>query len=117
MTTVSPRAEALSDHVIELLYQELEAEQGDALVCQAALHCLEDGDLRRTWEHHLGETQRHVTLLTGLLSELGLDPDLDTPGRRRVRAISSSLIRSMLLGLEPEGELATACAPGAASLN
>ena len=112
-TTTTQRSHALSEHVVELLYQELEAEQGDVLVCQAALHCVEAGELRNTWEHHLEETQRHVELLTGLLVELGLDPDHDTPGRRRVRAISRSLIRSMLLGLDPEGMPAAGAREGA----
>jgi hypothetical protein len=115
MTTTTQRSHALSEHVIELLYQELEAEQGDVLVCQAALHCVEAGELRDTWERHLDETQRHVELLTGLMHELGLDPDHETAGRRRVRAISRSLIRSMLLGLEPEG--ATAGVQEGARLN
>lgn len=98
----SQRAEGLSEHVIELLYQELEAEQGDVLVCQAALGCIDDAELRRTWEQHRRETERHVELLTALLLDLGLDPSRETPGRRRVRAISFALIRSILMGRDEE---------------
>ena len=109
--STSQKAQELSEHVIELLYQELEAEQGDVLVCQAALSCVENEELRDTWERHLQETERHVVLLTGLLEELGLDPDQETPGRRRVRAISFALIRSILLGLGGDRAVVLASKP------
>jgi rubrerythrin len=86
--------------VNELLYQALETEQGGTKVYETALRCAVNPDLKEEWEGYLDETRNHEQILLGVLSQMGLDPDVDTPGRQVVRHKGLSLVKAMEMALE-----------------
>jgi len=79
----------------KLLYEALETEIGGVQVYAAALTCVINDDLKVEWEKYLEQTQKHVGIVQGVLEQLGLDPQLDTPGRMVVRNIGASLVTTM----------------------
>ncbi len=81
----------------DLLYQALETEIGGVDVYKAALECVQNADLREEFEEYLEQTERHVETLRRVLTELELDPDRDTPGRKVVRHIGKSLVKAIEL--------------------
>jgi rubrerythrin len=81
----------------ELLLQALETEMGGVQLYRAALQCAADDDLREEWEEYLGQTERHEQILRGVLEQLGLDPELETPGRLVVRHIGASLLKAITM--------------------
>lgn len=93
----------------ELIYQALETELGGVQVYTTALRCAKNEDLKEEWEKYLEQTQNHVEVVTQLLEELGLDPEMETPGRKIVRHIGEALVGAMEMALE-EGD------PGAAQV-
>lgn len=97
------------EQVRELLYQALETEIGGVQVYTTALRCAQNEDLKEEWEKYLEQTKNHVTIVKELLTQLDLDPNEETPGRKVVRTIGEALVESMELALA-EGK------PGAAQL-
>jgi hypothetical protein len=90
---------------VDLVYQALETEMGGVEIYTTALQCVQDDDLREEWEEYLEQTKDHVEVMRDLCEKLGLDPDLDTPGRQVVRHIGKSLVKAMQMALgagEPE---------------
>jgi rubrerythrin len=85
--------------VEELLYQSLETELGGVQIYQTAIRCALNDDLREEWEKYLDETENHVRIVTKVLSDLGLDPNVETPGRAVVRFKGQSLVQSMEMAL------------------
>jgi len=85
--------------VHELVYQALETELGGVLIYRTALKCVVNDDLRSEWEKYLEETEAHVERLQGVCLAMGLDPELDTPGRQVVRHIGKSLVKAMQMAL------------------
>lgn len=83
------------DQLSELLLQGLETERGGVQVYTAALRCVIDDDLRTEWEDYLEQTTRHEQIMTDVLTELGVDPETETPGRQVVRQIGESLVAAM----------------------
>lgn len=83
----------------ELLYQALETENGGMMVYETALQCAVNDDLREEWQGYLEETRRHHEILTGVLTELGLDPQASSPGREVVAHIGASLVKAMEMAL------------------
>ena len=81
----------------ELLYQALETEVGGVQVYTTAIDCAINEDLKEEWEKYLEQTQRHVDIVKEVLTNLGLDPEAETPGRVVVRHIGTSLVRAMEL--------------------
>ena len=81
--------------VKELLYQSLEVEIGGQLVYEAAIRCAQNDDLREEWEKYLDETRTHEVILRSTFDRIGLDPDVETPGRAVVRMKAEALVRSM----------------------
>ncbi|CAN5467022.1 MAG: hypothetical protein ACR2JP_05550 [Acidimicrobiia bacterium] len=79
----------------ELLYQALETELGGVLVYEAAIRCAVNTDLEQEWQKYLDETRNHVRIVTGIFSDLGMDPSKETPGRMVVRHKGESLIKAM----------------------
>ena len=79
----------------ELLYQALETEIGGVQVYTTALKCVINEDLKEEWEKYLEQTQNHVEILEEVLTNLGLDPGAETPGRQVVRHIGESLVQAM----------------------
>jgi hypothetical protein len=84
---------------VDLLYQALETEKGGVQIYSTALRCASNKDLREEWNKYLEQTKNHVQVVTGILKELGLDPDAETPGRKVVRYIGTSLVKAMELAL------------------
>src|SRR5918996_6129531 len=97
------------EQVRELLYQGLETEIGGVQVYTTALRCAENDDLREEWEEYLEQTKNHVTIMEDVLTNLDLDPNEETPGRKVVRTIGEALVEAMEMALA-EGK------PGAAQL-
>ncbi len=85
--------------VEELLYQSLETELGGVKIYQTAIRCAVNDDLRQEWEKYLAETENHVRIVTKVFADLGLDPDVETPGRAVVRFKGQSLVQSMEMAL------------------
>jgi rubrerythrin len=83
----------------DLLYQALETEKGGVQVYSTALRCVINSDLREEWTEYLDQTKNHVQVMSDVLRGLGLDPDAETPGRRVVRFIGTSLVKAMEMAL------------------
>jgi rubrerythrin len=88
-----------SEQLNELLLQGLETERGGIQVYTTALRCVLNDDLRKEWEEYLDQTTRHEQIMTDVLTELGVDPETETPGREVVRHIGQSLVSAMELAL------------------
>jgi hypothetical protein len=83
----------------DLLYQALETEKGGVQVYATALRCAVNQDLRDEWNKYLEQTKNHVQIVTEILTALELDPDAETPGRKVVRYIGTSLVKAMEMAL------------------
>jgi rubrerythrin len=83
----------------DLLYQALETEKGGVQVYSTALRCALNEDLRKEWNEYLEQTKTHVQIVTEVLRALGLDPDTETPGRKIVRYVGTSLVKTIELAL------------------
>ena len=103
----------MNHQVKELLYQMLETELGGVQVYTTALECVVNEDLEEEWTKYLQQTERHVEVVRQMLQKLGLDPDMETPGRQVVRHIGESLVKAMQIALasggEPEAAELVAC--------
>jgi rubrerythrin len=86
-----------NDQLQQLLYEALETEMGGVQVYRAALKCAVNDDLKEEWEKYLEQTENHVRIVRELLGKFGLDPDMETPGRKVVRHIGESLVKAMEL--------------------
>lgn len=81
--------------VRELLYQALETETGGIEIYTTALECARNPDLRKEWNEYLEQTTRHREVLLQVFEQLGLDPDVRTPGREVVAHLGASLVEAM----------------------
>jgi hypothetical protein len=81
--------------VRELLLQALVHERGGTLVYTTALECVVNDDLREEWEEYLEQTARHVDILTGACTAMGLDADEMTPGCQIVQHNGKALVVAM----------------------
>jgi hypothetical protein len=88
-------ANANRDQIHELLYQALETEIGGVQVYETAVTCAVNEDLKAEWQKYLEETKKHVEILQHVFTGVGLDPQVDTPGRRIVREKAQTLVRVM----------------------
>jgi hypothetical protein len=88
------------EQVRELIYQALETELGGVQIYTTAIKCAENDELREEWEEYLEQTTKHVEIVKGVITKLGLDPDQETPGRKVVRHIGEALVQSMEMALE-----------------
>jgi hypothetical protein len=94
---------------VDLLYQALETEKGGVQIYATALRLAINKDLREEWNKYLEQTKNHVQVVSEILTALGLDVDAETPGRKVVRYLGTSLVKTM--------ELASRCAdPQAAQI-
>jgi rubrerythrin len=84
----------------ELLFQALETEVGGVQVYETALQCVVNDDLKGEWQKYLDQTRTHEKLLRDLLTEMGLDPSEETPGRRVVRHQGEALVEAMNMALK-----------------
>jgi hypothetical protein len=83
----------------ELLLQGLETERGGVQVYTTALRCVINDDLKKEWEEYLEQTTRHEEIMTFVLTQLGIDPETETPGRGVVRHMGQSLVTAMEMAL------------------
>jgi hypothetical protein len=94
------------DQIQELMYQALETEIGGQLVYEAAIGCAQDAGLKEEWQKYLEETRMHEVILRETFDRIGMDPEVETPGRAVVRFKGKSLIRSMQMALSDGGPVA-----------
>ena len=92
--------------VSELLYQSLEVEIGGQRVYETAISCALNEDLKEEWEKYLDETRTHEAILRSTFDRIGLDPEVETPGRAVVRMKADSLVRSMEMARSEGGPAA-----------
>ena len=99
----------LANVPVDLMYQALETEKGGVQIYTTALRLAINKDLREEWNKYLEQTKNHVQIVSDILTALGLDPNTETPGRKVVRYLGTSLVKTM--------ELASRCAdPQAAQI-
>src|SRR5678816_448272 len=104
-----PNNTLLANVPVDLMYQALETEKGGVQIYTTALRLAINKDLREEWNKYLEQTKNHVQVVSEILTALGLDPDAETPGRKVVRYLGTSLVKTM--------ELASRCAdPQAAQI-
>src|SRR4029453_14765970 len=104
-----PNNTLLANVPVDLMYQALETEKGGVQIYTTALRLAINKDLREEWNKYLEQTKNHVQVVSEILTALGLDPDAETPGRKIVRYLGTSLVKTM--------ELASRCAdPKAAQI-
>src|SRR4249919_1080367 len=94
-----PNENLLSNVPVDLLYQVLETEKGGVQIYSTALRCALNKDLKKEWNKYLEQTRTHVQIVTNILRELKLNPNAETPGRKVVRYIGTSLVKAMELAL------------------
>ena len=94
-----PNDALLANVPVDLLYQALETEKGGVQIYSTALRCVFNEDLKEEWNKYLDQTKTHVQVVSAILRELGLDPNAETPGRKVVRYIGTSLVKAMELAL------------------
>ncbi|MEN3331528.1 MAG: hypothetical protein V7641_893 [Blastocatellia bacterium] len=90
----------LANVPVDLLYQALETEKGGVQIYSTALRCAVNKDLKEEWNKYLEQTKTHVQIVTDILRALALDPDAETPGRKVVRYIGTSLVKAMEMALK-----------------
>lgn len=101
-----------TEQLHELLYQALETEQGGIKVYENAIECAINPDLKKEWTEYLDETRNHEQVLLKVFADLGLDPEVRTPGRDVVGHIGESLVAAMQMakqGPDPRGAELVAC--------
>jgi len=81
--------------VKELLLQSLEHERGGIKVYQTAIKCAVNEDLKEEWEKYLEQTEHHVEVLQDVFSQMQLDPEEQTPGRKIVHDLGMALVGAM----------------------
>jgi rubrerythrin len=89
-----------TNHVAELLYQALETEKGGVQIYTTALRCALNQDLKEEWNKYLEQTKTHVQVVSDILSDMNLDLETETPGRKIVRHIGDSLVQAMEMALK-----------------
>lgn len=94
------------EQVRELLYQAIETEIGGQKVYEMAITCAVNADLEEEWGKYLDETRTHETILRTTFERIGLDPEVETPGRVVVRFKGASLVQAMQMALKDAGPAA-----------
>ena len=84
-----------NEELKQLLYEALETEMGGVKVYEMAIQCAINEDLKTEWQEYLEQTRNHVTVVGDMFEKLGLDPEMETPGRQIVRHIGQSLVKAM----------------------
>jgi rubrerythrin len=89
-----------NDKVNELLLEALETEKGGVQIYETAIRCALNEDLKEEWEEYLEQTRKHVSTLESVCGEIEIDSTEETPGRKIVRHIGSSLVQAMSMALQ-----------------
>jgi bacterioferritin (cytochrome b1) len=106
------KTNANTAQVHELLYQALETELGGVQVYEAALRCANNEDLKKEWGEYLEQTRHHVQVLLDVFANLGLDPELQTPGRKVVAHLGQSLVEAIEMARAAGDEVAAELVAG-----
>jgi ferritin-like metal-binding protein YciE len=96
----------------ELLLQSLEHEMGGVKVYETALKCAVNEDLKEEWEKYHQETERHVQVLQDVFSQLQLDAQEQSAGRKIIHDMGQSLVTAMEAALaagDPNAAQIVAC--------
>jgi rubrerythrin len=96
----------------ELLLQSLEHERGGVKIYQAAIDCALDENLKEELEKYLEETEKHVTMLSEVMETMGIDVEMQTPGRQVVAHLGRSLLEAITMAAKsgpPEAAELVAC--------
>jgi ferritin-like metal-binding protein YciE len=89
----------ITNNVTELLYQALETEKGGVQIYTTALRCAVNEDLKEEWQKYLEQTKNHVQIISDILKSMNMDLETETPGRKVVRYIGTSLVKAMEMAL------------------
>jgi rubrerythrin len=89
-----------NEQIAELLYQALETERSGIQVYTTALTCAANDDVIKEWEEYLEQTRNHERIVLEVMDQLGLDPELETPGRLIVQHIGEALVEAMEMALD-----------------
>src|SRR5690606_38332458 len=84
----------------ELLLQALETERGGIQVYTHAIEAAVNDDLRKEWEEYLEETRTHEQVMTNVFAELGIDTEMQSPGRDVVRHQGESLVKAIRMAMK-----------------
>ncbi|TKR29551.1 ferritin-like domain-containing protein [Luteimonas gilva] len=79
----------------ELLLQALETERGGIQIYENAIQSAVNEDLKQEWQEYLEETRTHEKVLLNVFSELGIDPEEQSPGRAVVAHQGQSLVAAI----------------------
>ncbi len=79
----------------ELLLQSLEHEKGGMTIYETALKCAVNDELKEEWQKYLEQTEHHVEVLQGVLAQMQLDAEEQTPGRKIIHDMGRSLVAAM----------------------
>jgi ferritin-like metal-binding protein YciE len=88
------------DQMHSLLLEALETELCGVLVYETALKCALNPDLKEEWQEYLGQTENHVSILTGVLKKLGINPETEIPNRVLIRLFGQGLVNMMVMALQ-----------------
>ncbi len=88
-----------SAQVTELLLQALETERGGQKIYAAALKAVQNDDLRDEWQKYLEETRGHEEILTRVFEQLGLDLEMESPGRSVVAHQGAALVDAIEMAI------------------
>ena len=67
---------------------------------EAAVRCAVDPGLKGEWTNYLEQTRNHVEVATRLCTQLKIDPEEQTPGRKVVSLVGDTLVQAMQMALE-----------------
>jgi len=81
--------------VKELILQSLEHEMGGVAIYETALKCVQHEDLKEEWERYHQETERHVQILQDVCSQMQLDAEEQSPGRKIVHDMGAAFVAAM----------------------
>jgi hypothetical protein len=81
--------------VKELLIQSLEHEMGGVKIYETALKCVVNDELREEWEKYHQETEKHVQVLHDLCTQMHIDPEEQSPGRKITHDKGMALVAAM----------------------
>jgi len=81
--------------VKELILQSLEHEMGGVTIYETALKCVQHEDLKEEWERYHQETERHVQILQDVCSQMQLDAEEQSPGRKIVHDMGAAFVAAM----------------------
>ena len=85
--------------VKELILQALEHERGGMKIYDTALKCAVNEDLKEEWQKYRQETEHHVEILQNVCSQMQIDAEEQTPGRKITHDKGMALVASMAAAL------------------